>query len=270
MHGRIDRRTMLRGAGGAVAAAFAPAAALPWSRPPAGAIDQLDYRDVTLLERPGARPVRPDARRLARLRRRAAAEAVPGGGGHAGRTGKAGGWYDRSPDFAPPGNLTGFIPGHSFGQYVSALARGYAVSGDARAKAKVDRLIAGFAPTISPAFYKDYPLPAYTYDKLVIGLIDAHFMPAMRRRSACSAPPPTRCFPSSPAARSTGRSWRISRIPTWRSAGTRPTPSPKTSTSPPSAGPASAIAGWRAPICSTMPISTARGGAQRAPRPARL
>jgi hypothetical protein len=85
-----------------------------------------------------------------------------------------GGWYDASPEFHPPSNMTGFIPGHSFGQYVSALARGYAATGDVRAKAKVGRLLAGFAPTISPDFYRDYPLPAYTYDKIVIGLLDAH------------------------------------------------------------------------------------------------
>jgi hypothetical protein len=85
-----------------------------------------------------------------------------------------GGWYDSTPDFHPPDNMNGFIPGHSFGQYVSALARGYAASGDVRAKAKVERLLTGFAPTISPAFYRDYPLPAYTFDKLVIGLLVAH------------------------------------------------------------------------------------------------
>ena len=29
-----------------------------------------------------------------------------------------GGWYDNSPDFDPHGTFHGFIPGHSFGQYL--------------------------------------------------------------------------------------------------------------------------------------------------------
>jgi DUF1680 family protein len=90
-----------------------------------------------------------------------------------------GGWYDQSSDFhIDPNdwgnaNWHGFIPGHSFGQYVSGLARGYAVTGDEAAKKKVLGLVEKFALTISPRFFEDYNLPAYTYDKLVVGLIDA-------------------------------------------------------------------------------------------------
>ena len=89
-----------------------------------------------------------------------------------------GGWYDDSRDFRAEPDFTdvdfhGFIPGHSFGQYVSGLARGFSVSGDTRVQAKIAALVEGYAPTISPAFFDDYNLPAYTYDKLVIGLIDA-------------------------------------------------------------------------------------------------
>jgi DUF1680 family protein len=85
-----------------------------------------------------------------------------------------GGWYSPSPDFDPPKNMTGYIPGHTFGQYVSGLARAYAVTGDKPTQAKVHRLVAGFAPTISEKFYSDYCLPAYTFDKTQCGLIDAH------------------------------------------------------------------------------------------------
>lgn len=91
-----------------------------------------------------------------------------------------GGWYDQSSDFFidpndwSKANWHGFIPGHSFGQYVSGLARGYAITRDAATKEKVSRLVEKFAATISPKFFDDYNLPAYTYDKLVIGLIDAH------------------------------------------------------------------------------------------------
>src|SRR5271155_2475563 len=36
-----------------------------------------------------------------------------------------GGWYDNSDDFNAASNFHGFIPGHSFGQYISGLARAY-------------------------------------------------------------------------------------------------------------------------------------------------
>lgn len=85
-----------------------------------------------------------------------------------------GGWYTPSPLFDPPKNMTGYIPGHSFGQYLSGLARAYAITGDKPTQAKVQRLVAGFAPTISQKFYTDYCIPAYTFDKTNCGLIDAH------------------------------------------------------------------------------------------------
>ena len=85
---------------------------------------------------------------------------------------RLGGWYDFDPASDPPRNMSGFIPGHSFGQYISALAR-FAAGGSSVARAKMVRLLDGFAPTVTREFYRDYPLPAYTYDKLLIGLIDA-------------------------------------------------------------------------------------------------
>ena len=85
-----------------------------------------------------------------------------------------GGWYSPSNLFDPPKNMTGYIPGHTFGQWVSGLSRACAVTGDKATQAKVQRLVAGFAPTISEKFYSDYCIPAYTFDKTNCGLIDAH------------------------------------------------------------------------------------------------
>jgi uncharacterized protein len=85
-----------------------------------------------------------------------------------------GGWYNASSSFNPPQDMHGFIPGHSFGQYVSSLARAYAVTRDQEARQKVDRLVAGYAATITPRFFQGYTLPAYTFDKINVGLIDAH------------------------------------------------------------------------------------------------
>ena len=55
-----------------------------------------------------------------------------------------GGWYDNADDFNPPENFHAFIPGHSFGQYLSGLARAYAVTGDQATQEKVHRLVRGF------------------------------------------------------------------------------------------------------------------------------
>lgn len=87
-----------------------------------------------------------------------------------------GGWYDNAKDFNPANNFHGFIPGHTFGQYLSGLARAYAVTGSKATQEKVHRLVRGYAQTVDPAgkFYVDYRLPAYTFDKTCCGLIDAH------------------------------------------------------------------------------------------------
>ncbi|MDE2125781.1 MAG: glycoside hydrolase family 127 protein [Armatimonadetes bacterium] len=80
-----------------------------------------------------------------------------------------GGWYD-------PG---GFAAGHSFGQYLSALARYYANTHDSRFKAKVTELVHGFDQTIAPDgfFYATQQVardwPDYVYDKNCTGMRDA-------------------------------------------------------------------------------------------------
>ena len=86
-----------------------------------------------------------------------------------------GGWYSWAPLDAinRPGD-NGFAPGHSFGQYLSGLSRAYAATGDKQTQEKVHRLVRDFAPAISGKFWDGHRFPAYTYDKICIGLIDAH------------------------------------------------------------------------------------------------
>ena len=108
-----------------------------------------------------------------------------------------GGWYDNADDFNEANNFHAFIAGHSFGQYLSALARAYAVTGSKTTQAKVQRLVQGYAATVEPTgkFYMDYRLPAYTFDKTCCGLIDAHEFAAdpialdVLKRSAAAAMP---------------------------------------------------------------------------------
>lgn len=85
-----------------------------------------------------------------------------------------GGWYDEVPLDKTESGGDGFAPGHSFGQWISALSRGYAVSRDPQVRARVERLLALYEPAISGRFYRNFRFPAYNYDKMVIGLIDAH------------------------------------------------------------------------------------------------
>src|SRR6266550_1114363 len=87
-----------------------------------------------------------------------------------------GGWYDNADDFNEENNFHGFIAGHTFGQYLSGLARAYAVTRSKPTQEKVRRLVRAFAETVEPTgkFYVDYRLPGYTFDKTCCGLIDAH------------------------------------------------------------------------------------------------
>jgi DUF1680 family protein len=166
----LNRRTFLQTA---TAAALAPrlARALPT---PTNPLRQLDYAQVTLL--PG--PMREqfdhnhalflalDNDRLLKPFRQLIGQPAPGE--------DMGGWYTPSPLFDPPKNMTGYVPGHSFGQYLSGLSRAYAQTGDKPTQAKVHELVRGFAATVSTKFYDGYCLPCYTFEKTMCGLIDAH------------------------------------------------------------------------------------------------
>jgi DUF1680 family protein len=84
-----------------------------------------------------------------------------------------GGWYDWVDGIHLKDNH-GFCPGHTFGQYLSGLSRDYAATGYKPTREKVQRLVRGYAAAISPRFYEGNRFPAYIYDKISIGLIDAH------------------------------------------------------------------------------------------------
>jgi uncharacterized protein len=92
-----------------------------------------------------------------------------------------GGWYHYDPDYDPDTVVDGFAPGAPFGQWVSALARAYAITRSTETRDKVLRLNRLYAKTISDGFYgEENRLPAYCYDKLVCGLMDSHLYVADR------------------------------------------------------------------------------------------
>lgn len=137
-------------------------------------ISQFSYSEVQLLDGPMLEQFRrnhefflalDDDRLLKPFRQRAGLPA-PGE--------DMGGWYNFSDQFDPPKNMTGYVPGHTFGQYLSGLSRAGAVTGSKPTQEKVQRLVRNFAPTVTGKFYEGYCLPAYTFDKTTCGLIDAH------------------------------------------------------------------------------------------------
>ncbi len=169
----LTRRSLLKSGASlsAMALTARAARALPT---PVQPLRQFDYTQVTLL--PG--PMREqfdhnhalflalDNDRLLKPFRQLIGQPAPGE--------DMGGWYTPSPLFDPPKNMTGYIPGHSFGQYLSGLSRAYAQTGDKATQTKVHELVRGFAATVSTRFYDGYCLPCYTFEKTMCGLIDAH------------------------------------------------------------------------------------------------
>jgi hypothetical protein len=86
-----------------------------------------------------------------------------------------GGWYSYYADYDYRKDFDrGFSPACTFGQWVSALARVYAITGEEATREKVLRLNRLYAQTISANFYDKNRFPAYTYDKLLLGLLDSH------------------------------------------------------------------------------------------------
>jgi hypothetical protein len=86
-----------------------------------------------------------------------------------------GGWYRYDPEYDWHTFDAGFAPTATFGQWVSALARYYAITGDQSTREKVLRLNRLYARVIDGEFYGlKNRFPAYCYDKLLLGLIDSH------------------------------------------------------------------------------------------------
>jgi DUF1680 family protein len=178
-----SRRTFLK-AGAALAATSLSThgkgfAAMGGNITASPALKQFDYGDVELLDGPLRQQFQAnhafyrslDEDSLLKPFRQRANLPTPGA--------DMGGWYSWAPiaDIDKPGD-NGFAPCHSFGQYLSGLARDYAGTGDKATQEKVHRIVRNFAPAISSHFWDGHRFPAYTYDKISIGLLDAHQLAA--------------------------------------------------------------------------------------------
>lgn len=85
-----------------------------------------------------------------------------------------GGWYRYGYNQKLGKEDSGYAPSCSFGQWVSALARMYAITGDQATRDKVLRLNRLYAKTITADYYDKNRFPAYCYDKILCGLMDSH------------------------------------------------------------------------------------------------
>jgi DUF1680 family protein len=127
-----------------------------------------------------------------------------------------GGWYHFDPEFRLPSDFVGFAPGCPFGQWVSALARSYAITGDQATRDKVLRLNRLYAKTITGDFYENNRFPTYSYDKLVCGLIDSHQFAGDPDALSILEHTTDTALPHFPkAALEHGRPWRSNRDETW-------------------------------------------------------
>lgn len=178
----LTRRHFLKATTAATAASYAARVMPAWAADGRGALaittplNTFPYSDVELLPGPMKKQFEEnhavflnlDDDRLLKVFRQVAGLPAPGE--------DMGGWYDLTGFSLTRGDFHGFIAGHTLGQYVSGLARAYAITGSEPTRAKVNRLVKGYAETLDPKakFFVDYRLPAYTYDKLSVGLIDAH------------------------------------------------------------------------------------------------
>ena len=170
-----SRREFLQTAGAVTATALMGGRRLPGEGVASAPLKQFAYGDVELVEGPlrqqfdtnHAFYASLDEDSLLKPYRERAGLPAPGD--------EMGGWYSWAPGAsldARPNN--GFAPGHSFGQYLSGLSRDYAATGDKATQQKVHRLVKNFGPAITKHFWDDNRFPAYTYDKISIGMIDAH------------------------------------------------------------------------------------------------
>src|SRR6202049_2974590 len=160
--GRMSRRRFVQATSLASAGAvtghlgFPAVLAAPATQPP---LKEFGYGDVTLASDPHEKQLRETHTVLMELSedsllkpfRQMAGQPAPGA--------DLGGWYHYDPDYDPNTVDVGFAPAASFGQWVSALARNYAISRSRATREKVLRLNQLYAQTISADFYEKNRFP---------------------------------------------------------------------------------------------------------------
>jgi uncharacterized protein len=175
MSPRLSRRRFLQSASIATAALTVPHFWIPraFADSSAPLLEQFAYNDVSFASEIHEKQLQNTHTVLMNLSEDALLKPFRQMSGQPAPGDDLGGWYSYDP-----GELRkdgwGFAPTGTFGQWISALARYYAITGDQPTREKVLRLNRAYAQTISSDFYAKNRFPAYCYDKLVCGLIDSH------------------------------------------------------------------------------------------------
>jgi hypothetical protein len=174
----LTRRGFLQTATLALAGAAASKPLRAKSSPQAAAspafLREIPYGDITLVSEPHQRQLRQNLSLLMSLNEDSLLKPLRAMSDQPAPGTTLGGWYEYDPGYNHKD--IGFAPSHCFGQWVSALARMYAIDGQPEVRSKVLRLNGLYAQTISGLYYERNRFPAYCYDKLVCGLMDSHVL----------------------------------------------------------------------------------------------
>jgi DUF1680 family protein len=161
-----------------VAAAGEAAGDLAQGKPPTDALREFAYSAVTVNDAGAAAQRANVTSTLMALDEDSLLKPFLGMAGKPAPGATLGGWYEWNPDYDFHHDQPGFAPAHCFGQWMSAMARLSATAGPGPEKdalrQRAQQLRARLAEAISPGYFAQTRFPAYSYDKLVCGLMDMH------------------------------------------------------------------------------------------------
>jgi DUF1680 family protein len=143
--------------------------------PATGILEEFDYSDVSLFSELHENQLHNTHSILMELNEDSLLKPLRAMSGLPAPGAELGGWYRYDPHYNHKKDFDdGFAPACTFGQWISALARYYAITRDRTTREKVLRLNRLYSQTISGRFYENNRFPAYCYDKFALGLIDSH------------------------------------------------------------------------------------------------
>lgn len=142
--------------------------------PPAPPLSAFTYADVNITSAPHEKQLHDTLAVLQSLSddsllkplRKMSGQPAPGD--------ELGGWYLYDSNYDVNTIGPGFAPACTFGQWISAFARYYAITGNPQLRDRIIGLNRLYAKTITGDFYENNRFPAYCYDKFVCGLMDSH------------------------------------------------------------------------------------------------
>src|ERR1700733_6594081 len=173
MNGRMSRRRFLQ-MSGSVAAAGLGGRAFAGESVGERPLMEVGYRQVTLKSAPHLAQVENTQGILMGISNDSLLKPLREMAGRPAPGEDLGGWYSYRKDYNYRTDWVGFAPGCNYGQWVSALARNYGMTGNTASRDKALQLNRSFAETIGVRYYDVNRFPAYCYDKVVCGLMDSH------------------------------------------------------------------------------------------------